>query len=248
MRRLVTTLVLLALTAPVAAGDVELVGDRPDFTESALTVAPGRVQIEAGLTRTDGDGVKVLEAGEILARIGLDENTELRVGLGSWVRVENGADEVDGLDDLEMGFKRHLVAGEGSAPELAMIVAATLPTGGEDVGAEQWQPLALLAAEWSLSERVGLGTNLGWTSAHDGERFSSLWLSAALGIALNERAGLFLEGYAFDKETTGGDDATYGDAGLTYLVDDNLQLDLRVGTGFDEGAGTYVGAGFVLRI
>ena len=245
-------LLILVVTASIpavaSARDTELIGDRPDFTESAATIAPGRVQIEAGVTGTDAGGADVLEAGEILARIGLDARTELRVGLGSWVRIEDGATDLDGLDDLELGFKRHLLAGEGATPELALIVATTLPTGGADIGADDLQPLAVLAGEWTLSERVGLGTNLGWTRAHDGERFSSLWVSAAFGIALGERAGLFLEGFAFDKEAPGGDAAGYGDAGLTYLIAPDLQLDVRVGTGFDGGSDDFVGAGLVLRI
>lgn len=43
-------LVAATLAGTAVADDDPLVGDRPDFTESAVTIAPGRVQVEAGAT------------------------------------------------------------------------------------------------------------------------------------------------------------------------------------------------------
>jgi hypothetical protein len=73
---LVTTALLVA---PVSLADTpELVTDRPDQTESTEIVPKGFVQTELGLG--DADGADATFAG--LARIGLSERIELRVGLG----------------------------------------------------------------------------------------------------------------------------------------------------------------------
>ena len=90
--RPLTLLLMLALTPlPLAAQEAEMVGDRPDFTESALSVPAGRIQLEAGLTFSDFESEgEQIAFGEALLRIGLAESFELRGGLGSWVDIDTG--------------------------------------------------------------------------------------------------------------------------------------------------------------
>lgn len=85
-RHLIGLLLVVAAVTPAVADD--LVGDRPDFTESALTVAPGSWQIEAGATVTTGDAFDTTEIGEVLVRHGLKPGTELRMVLPSYVDDE----------------------------------------------------------------------------------------------------------------------------------------------------------------
>ena len=65
------------LTAP-------LVTDRPDFTESTKTIPRGHLQIEAGFTfvydRRGDDRLRDHAAPELLLRIGLADDFELRIG------------------------------------------------------------------------------------------------------------------------------------------------------------------------
>jgi hypothetical protein len=226
------------------------VGDRPDFTESAVTITPGRVQIEAGLTRTSEGDVESTEVGEVLLRIGLLPALEARVGLGSWARIDAPAGDVDGLTDLDLGAKLALLEGAGARPTVAVIGAVSLPTGAEGVGSEEAEPVAILAAEWELTEAVGMGTNLGWSRPAGGEgRFDRAWISAALGVSLDDRWGWFLEGYGFGQEKDGGDATGHADTGVTYRVHDDLQLDARVGKSFrGEADDWFAGLGVVLRI
>ena len=55
VRPLALLLMLALAPLPLAAQESEMVGDRPDFTESALSVPSGRIQLEAGLTFSDFD-------------------------------------------------------------------------------------------------------------------------------------------------------------------------------------------------
>ena len=87
---LLATLLLLLAMAPAATAQ-DLVTDRPDFTESAVTITPGRVQVEAGASVAEADGTEALAVGELLVRIGLTERWELRLAPGSYERVEPGA-------------------------------------------------------------------------------------------------------------------------------------------------------------
>jgi hypothetical protein len=74
-------LVLLAAAAlPASAQEPELESDRPDFTESAVVVPGGSVQLEGGGTWLHGDGGRDLLSGpELLLRWGVSRSVELRL-------------------------------------------------------------------------------------------------------------------------------------------------------------------------
>ncbi len=242
---------LLTILPPLAAAaqSEPLVGDRPDFTESALTITTGRVQVEAGLTHMRTPNVETNQVGEVLGRIGLAPNTELRVGLGSFVDVSVDPSDIDGFDDMSLGVKQRLIQGEGSTPTMAVIAVTSLPTGSSDIGTQKAQPSLVGVAEWGLSDRVGLGTNLGWSSAYNGtDYFSSAWLSASLGYALAERVGCFVEGYGYNQEEKDGDSTKYMNLGVTFQANEDLQFDVRYGLGFNDlDDDWFAGAGVVYR-
>lgn len=233
------------LVAPLAAQE-PLVTDRPDFTESAVSVVPGRVQLEAGWTMETADEVDVHTLGEVLFRIGVLPRTEFRVGLNSFVTVDAPGGDSSGLDDVSIGAKFELLEGRASRPQTAVLIGTTVPTGDGEVAAEEWQPEAILALEWDLSHRVGLGVNGGWTYAGtDDDRFHEGKASAAVGVGLTERVGAFFEAFGFVSEE---EDPAFFDAGLTYLVSDDFQLDGRVGVGLDDDASDwFVGLGISQR-
>ena len=241
------------LIAGAAPGqDDPLVTDRPDFTESAATVAPGRIQLEGGFTFTDAGAVEETSFGELLARIGLAERLELRVGINSFLRVDGpGGGEVDGWEDASFGVKARLWdGGAGGRPEAALIVATSLPTGDEDLGGGAGlAPEAVLALAWEIAPDLGLGVNLGAAYPRDGgERFAQGFASAAVGWSAGDRLGLFAELYGFSEEEDGGDASAYADAGATWSLGPDHQLDARLGTGL-SGTDTdlFIGLGFAAR-
>lgn len=245
--RLVAVLTpLLVSFVPDLGAQEPLVTDRPDFTESATSVVPGRIQLEGGWTFEDAGAVESHALGEVLLRIGILPRTELRVGLNSFVTVDGPAGDPSGLEDASIGAKIELVDGRGARPGTAILLGTTIPTGDGDVADEEWQPEAILALAWDLSGRVGLGANVGWTYAGtDDDRFHEGKGSLALGIGLNDRVGVFVEGFGFVSEE---DDPAFADAGLTVLFGDDFQLDGRVGAGLnDEASDWFVGLGATRR-
>lgn len=240
------TTALLVWFSPDLGAQEPLVTDRPDFTESATSVVPGRVQLEGGWMFEDAGAVESHTLGEILFRIGILPRTELRVGLNSFVTVDGPAGDPSGLEDVSIGTKIELVDGLGARPGTAILLGTTVPTGDGDVADEEWQPEAILALAWDLSGRVGLGANVGWTYAGtDDDRFHEGKGSLALGIALDDRVGVFAEGFGFVSEE---DDPAFADAGVTLLFGDDFQLDGRVGAGLnDEASDWFVGLGATRR-
>lgn len=245
-----TLLVLATAGAASAEDDDPLVGDRPDFTESAVTIAPGRVQVESGATHTDSGDAESQELGEVLVRIGLTPRLELRVGLPSYARVDGlRGNDPSGFTDASLGIK--LALGEAGGWTTALLAGTSLPTGSSEFRSSRAQPDVVLAAERDLTDSVALGTNVGFSYGYDsqgGGRFTEFFASAALGLPLGESAGVFVELFGFVPSSSGGPESYFFDAGVTRGLGPDLQLDVRAGVGLNSAADDYfVGAGLIWR-
>jgi hypothetical protein len=255
----------LACLAPVAAqvasaqdarddAGEPLVTDRPDFTESAETVARGRFQIEGGATFTDREEEGEQSFGEVLIRVGVARRFELRLGLDSWVRLDpvGPGSEVEGFADPALAAKAVLRADgdeRRATPQLALLFGATLPIGSSELREPHAQPFAVLAASWDLSETISLGANLGGgLVSAGGEQYGELAASVAAGFGLSEKLGAFVELFGFLPEDDGGPSTSYLDAGFTWLLSNDLQLDVRAGVGLDGDADDlFAGVGLAWR-
>jgi hypothetical protein len=110
-------------------------------------------------------------------------------------------------------------------------------------------PEATLALAWELSPQLSLGSNVSAASPQVAEdRFSQFSGSLALGIALSETVGGYVEVFGFTSGHTAGTDATFLNGGLTLLANADLQFDARAGFGFDDPRPDYfVGLGLARR-
>jgi hypothetical protein len=239
-----------------------LVTDRPDFTESAVSVAPGRVQLEGGYTFSQVEAEKTHTVGELLARFGALDRLEFRLGINSAVfqSAQDSADvpaspprSVQGLDDITLGLKVELLRPPPSKPglpRLGLIAGTSIPTGRSDVGANRVQPGATLAAGWDLTDWLSLGTNVGYAYLEgDDGRFDELAGSAAFGFGLTRRLGAFAEWFGTFPLPADRDEANTINAGATYLLSPSLQLDTRIGVGLNgPRPNFFVGAGAAWRI
>ncbi len=236
-----------------SAGLDALVTDRPDATESPETIAAGRFQLETGYTFTSLESVRTHTLGEFLLRVGVHDNIELRFGLNSYALVRGGAVTADGLENFGVGAKFRLLSGGGvghARPTIAILVGTSIPTGSDEIDASSAHPEARIAAGWDLSEVVSVSTNLIWSSIKDDaldERFSEWGVSLALGYVLSDRWGAYLE-YFGAYPSGGRDTEDFVNAGLTYLISNDLQLDARVGYGLnDRDDDFFVGVGTAVR-
>jgi hypothetical protein len=204
------------------------------------------------------DDARAHSLGEVLVRMGIGERFEARIEPLTWTSVDgggadggDGTDDVDGLDDAGIGFKAMLFdARPPGVPAAAFLAGTTVPTGDDEIGEEGWQPEARLALGWDLSELWSLGANAGWgRPEEDGERFDQALGSVALGRAIGERLGAFVELYGLAPAgADGDDDASYLDGGLTLTFGPDAQLDARAGAGLTEvAADWFFGIGFARR-
>ncbi len=244
-------LTMLTVALPAAGQDLggwsglddPLSPDRPDFTEGTGTIPVGHVQVEGGFTLTRVDDVDATSFGELLVRIGLGERVEARLGLGSYSRIDTdagGTGDISGFEDPALELKVRVTdeAGElaPGQPAVALVLATSVPVGDKELTSDEWIPAALLAFGWDLSSRFSLGANLGASYAADGagDRFAQAFGSLAAGFSATDRLGTFVEWYGFSEEESDGPSTHYVNGGISYLINNDLIVDARIGTGLND--------------
>jgi hypothetical protein len=255
------------LGCPVAMAsqeEPELVTDRPDQTESTAIVPAGRAQIEVGvvsLAEDDEGGVEVeaTQLGATLVRVGLSERFELRLGWEGWLEEEAtmGPDRasVDGAGDAFAGFKVELSEGEGASPAVALLAHTSVPVGDAAFSTDRYDSSARVSVSHDLAGDIGLGWNVGLESASsedengDHHTLATGIYTISAGFPAGERAGWFVEAFGEVGLSADGPPAHLLDAGVTYLVRPNLQLDAAAGIGLSAAATDwFAGIGVSMRL
>ena len=224
--------------------------DRPDQTESAQLVPRGMVQVEGGATVASNRGARTTSYGEILVRAGVHDAIELRVEPFTYTSLSgSGAPESGGVEDLAIGVKVPLFRHDSASrfvPDISVIGTTSVPTGARPFRADGAQPGGVLAADWSLAERLSFGSNLTMRRGRtDGERYWERGASATFGFALGERAGMYAEWFAV-RDTRDPAAVHVLNSGITYKLSSDFQVDARLGRG-NRDHGTFGGIGVARR-
>ena len=257
IKHITITLFTMLVFLPIFAQQErpELITDRPDATEAPSVVVRGALQIESGALFTSFED-DVLQTNTTtynttLLRFGLLENLELRLG---WDFVEQrnklstAQEEViqNGLSPLLLGMKVNITQEKGWLPTIGLIGHLFLPfTASDDFKPQNTGVDFRFAFDHTLSESSSIAYNLGaqWEADTPGAAYI---YTLAYGYSLTDSFGLYAELYGDMPENNSANH--YWDAGLTYLVLPNLQLDATVGTSITEGQDVLVSAGFSYRI
>lgn len=254
------------LEARRAAMEEPLATDRPDFTEASSVVGWGVAQLESGYTYTyrddrDGSITHTHGAPEFLWRIGIHEEVELRIIWNyAWERsIDAGAvSSPQGAEDMEVGFKFALFEQSAWRPETALVTHLVVPTGAEEFRVDD--PLVNfnllygwdLPDEYSLAGSTGFGLGdedvvLGLVTDRDG--YGVFHQSVTVGIPLTEAARMYLEYFGlYSVARNANFPENYVNGGVTYLISNDIQLDVRAGAGLNGHADDFfTGTGLSLR-
>lgn len=226
-----------------------LSADRPDATESPVTVDAGHVQIEASVFDWSREGrddsFTVMETN---LKLGLTERTDIQFVWESY-RFENPAgpgNGAEGFGDVSVRWKWNLWGNDGGDTALALFPFVTIPSGTE-VGSDEWQGGLIIPFSMSLGERLGLGLMAEIDCVDDGSGGHDFEFvhTAVLGVDLTDRWGCFgeyigvLGEHRYEASLAGG---------LTWSLTENLMLDAggRIGlNGHAEDVGLF--SGFTVR-
>jgi len=240
--------------APARSELGELVTDRPDITESSNVVGRGVWQIESGVGfERDGEGdagERSLAAPMALARIGLSQRLELRIGADGYVSsqaVAGGVPRSSGLSDLTLGVK-YVLAEDARGFGVSVIPFVSVPSGSAAFSSGGYDPTIKLTWARDLPHGFGLSGNFNYSSVTEGERFNQGEAMASLGHDLGGGWAGFWELYGATALERDGSAAWLVDTGITHPLGGNAQFDVSVGRGLNRAAPNwFLGIGFSMR-
>jgi len=230
---LLLSFLLCALT--VHGQDEPLVTDRPDITESALVIPRGYFQIEIGtsveLFRSNELNGNAYNLPTFLLRLGINDRIEVRVGSTYSIfqdRQQLNPENAQGMNGSEIGVKINLNDNSDANFRHALIAGVGVPylVATELQESEFSTPTILYLASFNLNSWLSFSSNVGgvW-SAQNGA--ASIVYTASFAFGLSNRIGAFTELYGAGSED--GPNSTSLDAGFTYLINNQMQLDASAG-------------------
>ena len=157
-----------------------------------------------------------------------------------------GVNEVlEGFSDVTLRPKFNIWGNEGGKTALAIMPAIKIPTGTE-LSNNEWEGGIIVPFSVELTDRLGLGLmgEVDWVH-NGGDHDVELFHTAVLGYALSDRAGAYIEYIGIASEESY---QPHISGGLTYLVNDNLMLDVGAVAGLNDNANDLqVFTGFTVR-
>lgn len=226
---------ILAILVIIICGEInaQIITDRPDQTESSSTIAKGSLQIESGVFMGN-EGNESISTRQILLptnlfRYGITNGIELRIlNQFEGLKVENNS--FRGVSDLEVGAKIQMLKKESLNTEIVFLTHLIIPSGTNELTSGKYGSINKICISHELNENTEIGYNLGYN--YFGEGAGDLTYSLAIGIGVNEKVGIYIEPYG---EVTNLEEFILNfDSGVTYLVNQNLQLDFSFGTGINH--------------
>lgn len=128
---------LLAATA-AQAETPPICTDRPTKANAVCTVPAGAWQLETAIgdwLQVDSGGTRIdtLSLASSLLKLGLTDRSDLQLGIVPYVRVSTGGDDVSGVGDVTLRYKRRLAGGDAPV-QLAIIPFVKLPSAKAGIG------------------------------------------------------------------------------------------------------------------
>lgn len=240
-------LTVLLLASGLALSQESIQADRPDQTETPVLVPAGMVQIETGfLYEKPSSGNSVMLLPTILTKYGVNDRFELRLVTEFQIEDNNGM-RSSGLAPVVAGFKVKLAEENGIIPQTSFIGHLQFPNlASPEFAALHLAPAFRFVMQHTLNDRIGLSYNLG--AEWDGESPGAIYLyTLSSGIGLTDKLGMYLEFFGFAPEVSQA--AHSFDTGFTYLLNNDMMLDISGGFALNEYAPDYFASiGFSFRI
>ena len=223
---------------------------RPGEAIGPFTVGARVLQIQAGFDYGEGSKNQYLlnrsyTAGSVF-RMGLTEHFELGASL-SYLDLANLDDEPShGFSSLSINLRNNIYVGKGWIPSVGFQLNMGLPFQSDVFDSEYLRPKITIMTAQRLAKKIGFITN--WGAFWNGnDAIPTCFYVLNLSYDITDRWGIYIEHYARINQ---GDWRAYFDGGGSFLVNNDLQLDLYAGYGSFEKINLdwYISAGISWRI
>jgi len=213
--------------------------DRPDQTESPVVLPKNWLQLELGVSIQKNeahDNEFLLPT--LLTKYGLLKNLELRLitSVRRYQTIDNSGNTVyqNGIEPVEFGAKIGLVEEKKWIPKTSLLFHVVIPTlASKDLKADKLAPNFLFSMQNTISEKMGLGYNLG--AEWDGTNNEPGWIySISPGFNVGENWYMYIEAFGTISKLESPQHNI--DGGLAYYVNNNTKLDISGGFGISKAA------------
>ena len=266
-----TPIIALALTAallplasaPAAAQALrELTTDRPDQTESPITVDKGHFQVEMDFitatrdrSREAGRDVRTTSYGvmPINFKYGLTDTADIQFVFDSYQHSQTKdlatgrvLDKTSGVGDLTIRYKYNFFGDDGGNA-LGVMPFVKIPTNSNGIGNKYIEGGVILPYAIELGEGVGLGlmTEVDLLRNSGDTAYNPTFInSATVGFDVTSRVGAYVELFTAKSTEPGALWEVQADAGMSYALSPTAALDFGVNVGVTKAApdiGPFVG-------
>jgi hypothetical protein len=237
-----------SLFNPVPKGELrEFSIDRPDITESPITVDPGHFQFEGDLYKwTDAGDLQLINLMSGLYKMGLTTNWDIHIGIEAYniYQDSDGKESDKGYGNTFIRLKRNLWGNDGTnKTALGMIPFVVLPTSpvDRDVVFGVGFPFSC-----SISDNLGWGAQSQFDFLPTDDSYKlSYFQTVVLGGQLVGPMDFYVEALALFFE---GSSVFTANGGVIYNTSPNVKIDLATNIGLTDESPSRVYLGLSFRI
>lgn len=149
---------------------------------------------------------------------------------------------------MSIALKARLLEQNDYLPSFGLLGSLSLPTGSGNLTSNRVGPSGGLLWNYNLEAGPGVfGTVLLSSVTGDDGRFFEAANAVGISVPVTDVVGSFIEYFGFYRNNDGGP-AHNLNGGFTYLLTNNVQLDINGGVGLNGRADDwFTGAGFAFR-
>ncbi|MDQ3021084.1 MAG: transporter [Bacteroidota bacterium] len=272
VKNLMLNLIIIFATAQqsVSQEAISIVTDRPDITESSLTVPKYSIQIESGFSysRNEFDNEifyndslmntpltdQYFVTPGVLARYGLNDKIELRLGaqLTTVKSMNENPQTINftktNVEGIDIAVKFKLSKQNNLLPSSALIAGSSIPALNPGSETDVFDPSFTFCFSNEITENLGVGYNLGFNLDDGFNSSASGAYSLSFNYLLIESFGMFVEAYGFIPFSQ-NHATNFADGGITVLIRSNIQLDFSGGYGLNsENTEYFFSTGISFRL
>jgi len=214
----------------------QLTSERPDQTESSLVLSKGHIQIETGISIEDSESNI-----NTLFRIGIIDGIEMRLNSNYLMNDDISNLKKSSFSDFEIGAKFKILDEDNNRIKIGFLTHLSVPTAPEIFSYNEYGLLSRVLISHDIKNDSQIGYNIGYNkyNNYDGQFIYTVVYGKSLGSF-----GVFFE--IFGEESSNNSNLNF-DSGITYLIDNDKQLDLSIGKGLNSDM-FYISAGFSIDI
>ena len=243
-------MIIVLLSSSCLNAQVEKIDtDRPDQTESSVTVPKNYFQAEFGFNKENlfGQDYDLIHPTTLL-KYGFTK-FEFRLEAtckSSYEYLIPDAKWTTGFDPVEIGFKAALWEEKKLLPKTSLIVGLGIPAlASRPFRPDHLAPSFRFTMQNSITDNIAIGYNLG--AEWDGYTSTPTWIyTFAPGFNLGEKWYAYVEAFGFIRKNETPQHNL--DAGIAYYISNDVKIDISGGIGISEAAPkNYVAIGGSVR-